>query len=67
MPIPSAVKIVKETQTGCVNAKPRAEPINGAVQGVATTVASAPLTKEPNKLARWVASTLSPVSEVPTS
>ena len=32
---------------GCVTAKPTAAPMNGAVHGVAATVASAPVKKEP--------------------
>jgi hypothetical protein len=47
--IPSAkkVKTVIVTNGGCVIANPRADPIKGAVQGVANIVAAIPLMKDP--------------------
>src|SRR5690625_912638 len=47
MPRPSATKTLILMVAGCVNAKPSAAPINGAVQGLATTAASTPVKKEP--------------------
>ena len=46
MPVPSAPKITRLIIVDWVNAKPTAAPINGAVQGAATTVASTPVAKE---------------------
>src|SRR5690625_7833622 len=47
MPRPSATKTLILMVAGCVSAKPRAAPIKGAVQGLATTAASTPVKKEP--------------------
>src|SRR5258707_15482086 len=46
-PNPSASKTATDRYQGCVTANPMAEAMKGAVQGVATTVASAPVKKEP--------------------
>ena len=45
-PIPKDKKIKKDENPGCKIAKPNAEPINGAVQGVATITARKPVPKE---------------------
>ena len=45
-PIPKDKKIKKDENPGCKIAKPNAEPINGAVQGVATITAKNPVPKE---------------------
>ena len=42
-----AAKTASATPALWVSAKPTAEPMNGAVQGVATSVASTPVKKEP--------------------
>src|SRR5690606_26685965 len=47
IPTASALNTGRATTAGCVSAKPRAAPMNGAVQGVATTVASTPEKKLP--------------------
>ena len=47
MPRPRKQKIISAFIVDRVNAYPRATPINGAVQGVATRVANTPLRKEP--------------------
>src|SRR5260370_28990553 len=46
-PNPSASKTATDTYQGCVTANPMADAMKGAVQGVATAVASAPVKKEP--------------------
>ena len=47
MPSASAENTIIASQTGCVNAKPSEAPMNGAVQGVATSVASRPDIADP--------------------
>ena len=47
MPSPSAVKIASASAAGRASAKPSAAPMNGAVQGVATSTASTPVRNEP--------------------
>ena len=46
-PRPSASKTAMATYQGWVMANPTADAMNGAVQGVATTVANAPVKNEP--------------------
>ncbi len=46
-PNASAVKIANVTPADCASANPIAAPINGAVHGVATTIASTPVKKLP--------------------
>ena len=48
MPKPSAAKTSSATGAFCVNANPSAGPMNGAVHGLATSVASAPVKNEPS-------------------
>ena len=45
-PIPSARKIRNDENPGCNIANPRAEPIKGAVHGVATITARKPVANE---------------------
>ena len=45
-PTPKDRKIKNDEKPGCKMAKPNAEPINGAVQGVATITAKNPVPKE---------------------
>ena len=47
MPEPRAANTSSAMAGGWVTAKPNAVPMNGAVQGLATTVASTPVKKEP--------------------
>jgi hypothetical protein len=61
------VKIEKETADGCDSAKPSAAPIRGAVQGVATTAASAPVKKLPHWPLSRVSLSPFPVRLRPTS
>ena len=51
-PTPSAIKIANASGAGAISAKPSAAPMNGAVQGVATTVANTPVAKAPNTPSR---------------
>ena len=46
IPKPKKIKMRKDLAGGCVRAKPKADPMNGAVQGVATRVAMTPPIKE---------------------
>ena len=54
IPAAIATNITKIIQPGCVNAKPRAVPRNGAVHGVARTVAKTPWKNEPASPSRAV-------------
>ena len=63
----SEVKTRTETAGGWLRPKPRAEPMKGAVQGVATTVASAPLQNEAARPVRRAVRLPAAMSEVPTS
>ena len=47
MPSPRATNTDSAMAVGWVRAKPSAEPMNGAVQGLATTTASTPVKKLP--------------------
>ena len=47
MPSPKAAKTGTAIHASCVTAYPRAAPIKGAVQGLATTTASTPVQKLP--------------------
>ena len=61
------VKIIKEGNADIVKAAPTATPRNGAMQGVATTVAKTPEKKLPDKPAFWERLEPSPVIEIPIS
>src|ERR1700704_697349 len=52
IPAAMATNIARMTGADCVNAKPSAVPRNGAVHGVAKTVANTPWKNEPSKSLR---------------
>src|SRR5215470_8961383 len=52
IPAAMAMNIARMIAGDCVNAKPSAVPRNGAVQGVASTVANTPWKNEPSKSLR---------------
>ena len=54
MPAAMAMNIARIITGDCVNAKPRAVPRNGAVHGVASTVAKTPWKNEPRRSLRSV-------------
>ncbi len=68
--IPSArnVKISSDTYAGCCAANPSADPMNGAVHGVAATVASAPFRNDDTPpCVSFAAFASTPTSDVPIS
>src|SRR6185503_15513369 len=52
IPAAMAMNIARMITADCVNAKPRAVPRNGAVHGVASTVANTPWKNEPSRSLR---------------
>src|SRR5262249_36181623 len=64
-PRPSASKTIRATSGGWVIAKPRATPMKGAVQGVAATVARAPVKNVPLYPGREARPWPTPVSRAP--
>ena len=64
-PSPSARITASASAAGWVRAKPTAVPMNGAVQGVATTAASTPVKNEPASPERRVSPWPRPCSDDP--
>ena len=61
-PKPTASNVRRMTADGCVNANPSATPRNGAVQGVASNVASTPLKNAPAAPPRDASSLAAPMA-----